>query len=204
MVILRCKAYQLALPNRVELAEPPRWKMVSKKDRYTRLVQTSVTNFLYCGDFYLFVHRDQNKRVDPGRLNGIGGRLEPGENYLDAALRETEEETGYAVKPADIRLAGVVKLEGGYQEDWVMCFFKIRVSSKKIPKGNQTNEGELVWIHKDRVLDSDYELVDDLNYCFKDLVEGKQILFITARLDKKQKIYDISISKLGAGAKDKF
>jgi hypothetical protein len=46
-------------------------------DKYIRKVQTSVTNFIYCGDDYLFLKRNLNKRVDPGRLNGVGGRLEP-------------------------------------------------------------------------------------------------------------------------------
>ena len=55
-----------------------------------------------------------------------------------------------------------------------MCFFKITVPSKHIPLGNETNDGKLLWIHKDKVLDSGYELVDDLNYCFKDVVEGKK------------------------------
>ncbi|OGK19211.1 hypothetical protein A3D80_02200 [Candidatus Roizmanbacteria bacterium RIFCSPHIGHO2_02_FULL_40_13b] len=166
------------------------------EDKYIRKVQTSVTNFLYCGDEYLFQKRAANKRVDAGRLSGVGGRLDAGENYLESAIRETEEETGYTVKPEDCTLAAVVKLEGGYSEDWVMCFFKIKVSSKEIPIGNKTDDGELLWLHKDKVLDQGYELVDDLNYCFKDIVEGDQLLFINAQLNEHEKITNISISKL--------
>jgi 8-oxo-dGTP diphosphatase len=166
------------------------------QDIHIRNSQTSVTNFLFSGDYYLFLHRNLNKRTDPGRLNGIGGRLELGENYLDAAIRETEEETGYIVTAEQIKLAGVVKLEGGYPEDWIMCFFKIEVSNKNIPKGNDTEDGDLIWIHKDEVLDSHYELVDDLNYCFKDIVEGKEMFFMTAQLNNMQKIVQTSVSKL--------
>jgi len=100
--------------------------------KYRRLVQTSVTCFLYHADDYLFVKRSLTKRIDPGRLNGIGGKIEPHENYLDAAIRETEKETGYKVSVDDITLSGVVKLEGGYVEDWVMCFFKIKVPHKSV------------------------------------------------------------------------
>lgn len=164
--------------------------------KYIRKVQTSVTCFLYCGDEYLFIHRNSNKLIDPNRLNGIGGRVEEGENYLDAAMRETEEETGYMVTTKDIQLSAIVRLEGGYTEDWVMCFFKVAVPSKDIPHGNKTDDGELVWLHKDKVLDSAYELVDDLNYCFRDIVAGDSILFINAQVNKKQKITQISISKL--------
>lgn len=165
--------------------------------KYRRLVQTSVTCFLYHGDDYLFLKRNLSKRIDPGRLNGIGGRVEPRENYLDAAIRETKEETGYQVSVDDIRLSGVVKLDGGYSEDWVMCFFKIMVPSKKIPIGTMTDEdGELLWLHKSEILESEYELVDDLNYCMQDIVNEKELFFITAQVDKHQKIISASVSKL--------
>ena len=36
----------------------------------------------------------------------------------------------------DIKLAGVVRMQEGYPDDWMMCFFKIEVPSKKIPIGN--------------------------------------------------------------------
>ncbi len=164
--------------------------------KYIRKVQCSVTNFIYCGDEFLFLHRNASKRIDPNRLNGIGGRLESGEDYLAAAIRETKEETGYEVNPEDIKLAGVVKLEGGYPEDWIMCFFKIKVNTKNIPLGNETEDGKLVWIDKDKVLDTEYDLVDDLYYSFKDIIEGKNIFFMTATLDDNEKITNVNVSKI--------
>jgi 8-oxo-dGTP pyrophosphatase MutT (NUDIX family) len=164
---------------------------------YRRLVQTSVTCFLYHGDNYLFVKRSLNKRIDPGRLNGVGERLEPSENYLDAAIRETEEEIGYKASVENISLAGIVKLEGGYTEDWVMCFFKIEVPHMNIPIDVDLNEeGEPLWLHKDEILSGEYDLVDDLNYCMQDIINGKERFFITAQLDKNQKITTANVSKL--------
>jgi len=164
---------------------------------YRRLVQTSVTCFLYCGDNYLFIKRSPTKRIDPGRLNGVGGRVEPHENYLDAAIRETEEETGYKVTIDNITLSGVVKLEDGYPEDWVMCFFKIKVPHMRPPKDDKlSGDGELIWLKKDKILTSEYDLVDDLNYCMQDIINGKELFFITAQLDANQKITNASISKL--------
>lgn len=171
-------------------------KIKNLEEKYIRKVQTSVTNFLFCGEDYLFLKRNKNKRVDPGRLNGIGGRVDPKEDYLSALIRETKEETGYAIEPHQIQLSGIVRLEGGYTEDWIMCFFKTKVESKKIPHGNQVEDGELVWLHKDKVLDSDYELVDDLYYCFKDIVSGEHIFFINAQVGKDEKIYDLNMTKL--------
>lgn len=166
------------------------------EDKYIRQVQTSVTNFIFHGDEYLFVKRNDNKRIDPGRLNGIGGRVNPGEDYLSAALRETKEETGYEVSLDQIQFCGVIKLEGGYKEDWVMCFFKIYVESRKIPLGSMTGDGRLMWVHKDEVLDSEFELVDDLYYCFKDIVSGEEIFFINAKLGEDEKIYDLNKTML--------
>lgn len=163
---------------------------------YHRAVQTSVTNFLYHGDEYLFIKRSADKRIDPGRLNGIGGRVEPGENFLDAAIRETKEETGYQVKASDMSLCGVVRLEGGYKEDWVMVFFKTKVPLKKVPHGIKTDDGTLHWLHKDKVLDSKYELVDDLNYCFKEIVNDDCIFFMNARMDEREKIVSFTMSNL--------
>lgn len=164
-------------------------------DSYARLVQTSLTNFLYCGDEYLFVKRAADKKVDSGRLNGIGGKLEHGEDYLTCAIRETEEETGYVVKPENCRLSGVVKLEGGYEEDWVMCFFKIEVPDKEIPVGMETDEGEFMWIHKDKVLSCGMEMVDDLQYVWQDVIEGKKQFFMTAQLNQGEKIEGYSMEK---------
>ncbi len=155
------------------------------KRRYTT---TSTTNFLKFGDEYLFVKRAMDKSVDAGRLNGIGGKTETGEDYLTCAIRETEEETGYVVSADDCRLAGVVKLEGGYEDDWVMCFFVIEVDTKEIPKGFFTDEGEFMWIHKGDLLAMDDEMVDDLQYSWQLIVGGKKPFFMTAVLNDDEKI----------------
>lgn len=167
-----------------------------KDSNYCRLVQTAITAFIHKDNKHLFLKRRDNMRIDPGKLNGIGGRLEPGEDYLTCCIREIAEETGYIVSPQNISLSGVVMLEGGYQEDWVMCFYKVEVDSYEIPKSTKTEDGELLWIDEDKVLDSRYILVDDINYCFKDIVEDKRIFFLTATLNSNQIIEKTSISYL--------
>lgn len=164
-------------------------------EKYLRKVQTSVTVFLHHGDHYCLLRRKPSKRVDPGRLNGIGGRVEPGEDFLRAAVRETEEETGYRLETNTFRLAGIVRLEGGYDEDWVVCFFTAAVADRTIPHGQQTDDGELLWLHKDKVLDSGYEVVGDLNYCFKDIVSGRYLFFMNAKVGVDQKIIEANISR---------
>ncbi|MFZ8758719.1 8-oxo-dGTP diphosphatase [Microbacterium sp. HMH0099] len=43
-----------------------------------------------------------------GRLVGPGGKLEPGETPVDAAVREVREEIGVEVAPADLRPVGAL------------------------------------------------------------------------------------------------
>ncbi len=161
-----------------------------------RNIQTSVTNFLHCGNEYLFLKRHQNKSLDPGKLNGIGGKVEPGEDYGTAAIRETFEETGHIIAATDLKLAGIVRLEGGYGDDWVMSFFKIAVSDKHLPRGTQTVDGDFLWIPADKVLTSGYDLVDDLYYCFDDVVHGTDIFFMSATVGDDLKITRTSISRI--------
>ncbi len=167
--------------------------------QYIRKVQTSVTVFLRHGDHYLLLRRKASKRIDPDRLNGIGGRVEPGEDFLRAAVRETEEETGYMLEVNAFRLAGIVRLEGGYDEDWVVSFFTAIVPDRSVPRGHQTEDGELLWLHKDKVLDSGYEVVDDLNYCFKDVVSRRHLFFMNAKVGTDQKIIQATISRTAVG-----
>lgn len=161
-----------------------------------RHIKTSVNNFIHCGEEYLFLVRDKNRDVDAGKLNSIGGKVEPGENFLDALIRETQEESGLIITPKDVEFLGVVKLEEGYEEDWIMCFYKTEVKEKIIQNGTKTTEGDLIWLHKDKVLNSDYELVDDLHYSFKDIVNNDSIFFANALINSAEKVERYSVSKI--------
>lgn len=165
------------------------------QEHYIRKVQTSVTVFLKHGDEYLFLHRLPTKRVDANKLNGIGGRLEHGEDHLTAAVRETEEETGYKIAPQEFRLRTIFRIQEGYPEDWIGCFFVVEVPTKIVPIGHETPDGKLIWIHKDKVLDSEYDLVDDLNYIWKDIISTDDLIFFSAIVGEDEQIKNINISR---------
>ena len=48
-------------------------------------------------DKILFLKRSPNKEIFPGKISGIGGKVEPGESIKNAARREFEEETGLRI-----------------------------------------------------------------------------------------------------------
>ena len=43
--------------------------------------------------------RKNRPKWQEGRLNGVGGKVEPGEDYLSAMVREFREETGLDIPP---------------------------------------------------------------------------------------------------------
>jgi len=122
--------------------------------------------------------------------------VQTGENFLNCAVREVAEETGYQVESNDCRLAAIVTLSGGYPEDWVMVFFQIKVGSLVVPKGMENDEGRLLWLPKDQVLTAPFELVDDLQYLWQDITDGDQVVFFSAKVNQNQKIESYSQSLL--------
>ncbi|MEQ8859437.1 MAG: 8-oxo-dGTP diphosphatase [Pseudomonadales bacterium] len=56
-----------------------------------------------------------------GRINGPGGKPEPGESALDCVLRETEEEVG--VRPVGVSLAGLFRFVDTEAPDWLGYVF---------------------------------------------------------------------------------
>ena len=57
-----------------------------------------------------------------GMLNGIGGKREEGENFIDAMVREFEEETGYKTNHDDWRLFHNMKGDG-YEVNFFTSYF---------------------------------------------------------------------------------
>src|SRR5262249_40896412 len=52
----------------------------------------------------ILTHRPEDMRAHPGQVAFPGGKLDPGEDAVHAALREADEEL--AIKPSDVRIIG--------------------------------------------------------------------------------------------------
>ena len=169
------------------------------KPAYRQTIQ-SVTCFLRCGQEYLFIHRTKrSNKVDGGRINGIGGKVKPGETFQTAAIREIEEETGLNVKLQDCMLKIIGRLEEGYSQDWVVCFFVIDLPDKKLPIGQENDEGQLIWLARDQVHTAGYELVDDLNYIWDEITVKPGLFFFSALLDEDEKIKQMVVEPARLG-----
>lgn len=64
----------------------------------------------------LLLHRPSNMRAHPGQVAFPGGKIDPGETPVEAALRETWEELG--IRPADVQVIGtgdMYRTHSGYE-----------------------------------------------------------------------------------------
>jgi 8-oxo-dGTP diphosphatase len=97
--------------------------------------------FVTHGDEVLLLRGSPHKRLWAGRLNGLGGHLEPGEDIQAALLREIEEEAGIEVH--DVRLRCAVHVDVGDPLQGVLFFVFTAVADSKATQPSR--EGELEW-----------------------------------------------------------
>ena len=110
------------------------------------LLQTTLC-YIEKDDSYLMLHRVKKKNdVNHDKWIGVGGKLEPGEDALACVLRETREETGYALLDPNYR--GIVDFYcPPYPAERMHLFTATRYSGTEIP----CNEGVLEWVPKARI-----------------------------------------------------
>jgi 8-oxo-dGTP diphosphatase len=100
----------------------------------------------------LLIHRDRNPSDNHfGKYNGLGGKLEAGEDIVAGMKREIREEAGIECDKAQLR--GTVSWPGfgKHGQDWFGFIFRIDSFIGTPIAGN--DEGSLVWVERDKILD---------------------------------------------------
>lgn len=100
----------------------------------------------------LMVHRNGRPGdLHLGKFNGLGGKLDPGEDIVSGMCRELREEAQIEVQ--ELTLRGTISWPGFGKggEDWFGFIFRIDRWSGEPPPANA--EGTLSWIEIDRVMD---------------------------------------------------
>ncbi|HET8709029.1 MAG TPA: NUDIX domain-containing protein [Candidatus Saccharimonadales bacterium] len=70
---------------------------------------------------------DKPGMTNPGFISSFGGHIEPGEEPLEAAVREINEETNLQLSPADLKFFGKYrKTKAEHGEDWDVYYFIAR------------------------------------------------------------------------------
>jgi 8-oxo-dGTP pyrophosphatase MutT (NUDIX family) len=120
------------------------------------LATPRVLLFLQRGGEWLFIEGAPHKWWS-GRLNGIGGSVEPHEDVLTAARRETEEETG--LRPEALHLAAIIHT---VSEPPVLLF----VFLGTLPPGDlqPCDEGSFHWFTPQALQETDLPLMPDLPF----------------------------------------
>jgi 8-oxo-dGTP diphosphatase len=111
-------------------------------NRYSLIPRTAI--FLRDGDSFLLLKGSSNKRIWPGRYNGVGGHVDRGEDILTAALRELREETGLE---ASLWLCGTVVVDSGAVGIGLFVFSGVRTGGKL----RESSEGKAEWVASNQI-----------------------------------------------------
>jgi 8-oxo-dGTP diphosphatase len=140
--------------------------------------------FITNGSDVLLMKRGENRRVFPGRYNGIGGHLERNEDPITGARREIIEETGLDV--TDLRLRGITNVDAGQAAGIMLFTFTAVAASRDLI---DCDEGTLHWVPMAEV--NDLPLVEDLPLLLPRLFgenASSEIFFAHMRYDKQDRV----------------
>lgn len=110
---------------------------------------------VYCrhGGRVLMIHRNSESRpgdYHAGKWNGLGGKCERNESYLETARRELREESGLDLREGRFRALGLIQFpdfKAHKNEDWTVMVFTADVEDADLAgllvRGE---EGELHWV----------------------------------------------------------
>ena len=120
------------------------------------------------------------KEPNKGKFTPVGGKLDPHENPLAAAIRETYEETG--IKVDQMKFCGLLTESSPTEYNWVGYVYLADIALIEPP---ECNEGELKWIDFDDVLKVPTPTTDW--FIYKYILEGKPFAF-NADFDANNKL----------------
>lgn len=123
-------------------------------DRYSVVPRT--LSFLLRGDQILLLKLPADRGAWAGKLNGVGGHVERGEEPRASALREVAEETGLA-PGRSFRLCGVVIVDTHKTPGIALYVF---VGEAPEGSARPSAEGDPVWVPLDALDEQD--VVEDL------------------------------------------
>ena len=118
---------------------------MSNLDVYTNYKTVlSVNALIFSEGKLLLLKRAADKKVDPNLYAGIGGKVEPHEDFYSALLREIKEETGIT-EIKTVKLYSITQHPFPPSDcEWVNIYFLVTIEKQiEIPK---TEDGEFFWV----------------------------------------------------------
>ena len=103
--------------------------------------RTAAMVVLRHGEAFLLLKR--NKEPNRGRYVPVGGKVDPHERPIDAAIRETHEETGIQVNKSQLHFGGVLVETSPTNYNWQCYIYLVDIDHLPPPP---CDEGALEWI----------------------------------------------------------
>ncbi len=128
--------------------------------------ETAVVCYLFRGEEVLLIHKKLG--LGNGLINAPGGRVEEAETALEAAVRETEEETG--ITPINPQQVGVLNFQfvDGYSLKGYVFFAYDHTGEMQ-----ETDEADPFWVDVNKI---PYDKMwEDDQYWLPEAIQGKNI-----------------------------
>ncbi|MEH0153913.1 NUDIX domain-containing protein [Limibacter armeniacum] len=116
------------------------------------------------------------KEPNKDMFTPVGGKLDPFETPLEAAIRETKEETGITVE--EMKFCGMLTESAPTGYNWCSYVYLAEIDWLEPP---YCNEGSLSWINFESVLDVPTPITDW--HIYEYIMEGKVFAF-SAKYDE--------------------
>ena len=148
---------------------------MSNLDIYTNYKTVlSVNALIFSEGKLLLLRRAADKKVDPNMYGGIGGKLEPHEDFYSALLREIEEETGIT-KLKSVKLYSVTQHPyPPTDSEWVNLYFIVTIEKQiKVPN---SEDGEFFWIDPKKL--KNLPMPEDIKEYLKILVSNPDTMIL--------------------------
>lgn len=118
----------------------------------TPILYGSVHLLFYRNEEVLLLKR-QNTGFQDGNWSVVAGRMDGGEEVIDAAIREAKEEAGVVIKPEDIEIVGMMHRKNTASE-WVDFFLYVHDWQGEIMNKEPEKCEELTWFHRNELPDN--------------------------------------------------